>query len=73
MDANLLSAILYSQVKGLAIQLAVLKAQVEAAKPMRAMNTLGELSGLLSREPRSTDEEIDSALFSFEWDEHGRQ
>lgn len=59
---------LLAQVKGLEMQLAVLKAQLEALRPQMSPHTLADLEGLLEGEGPTTEKELEEAEYRAKWD-----
>ena len=57
-----------SQVKALETQLAVLKAQVQRLSTLTASHSFADLYGILSGKADSSEEEIDSVKYRFEWE-----
>jgi len=57
-----------AQVKALEAQLAVLKAQVQKLSTPTASHLFADLYGILSGKADSSEEEIDSVQYRFEWE-----
>jgi hypothetical protein len=64
---------LIAQIKGLEAQLTMLKAQVKSLGPPTSPRTLGDLYGILAGQADSSEEEIDAALYRFDWEDEGSQ
>ena len=62
---------LIRQIQSIEIQLAVLKAQIKRLGLHTPPKTLGELEGILSGAGDFSEEEIDAALYRFDWEEEG--
>jgi len=56
-----------AQIRGIEAQLAILRAQLERQRPAASPSSLGDLSGLLAEHGDFSEEEIDAALYQFEW------
>jgi hypothetical protein len=59
---------LTAQIKALETQLAVLKAQVKRLSTPTASHSFADLYGILSGKADSSEEEIDSLQYRFEWE-----
>jgi hypothetical protein len=59
---------LTAQIKALETQLAVLKAQVQRLSTPTASHSFADLYGILSGKVDSSEEEIDSVQYRFEWE-----
>ena len=57
-----------AQVKALETQLAVLKAQVQRLSTPTASHLFADLYGILSGKVDSSEEEIDSVQYRFQWE-----
>lgn len=67
----MISEDLLSQIRALEVQLAVLKARYRQ-RSEKAAKTFADLYGLLRNEVQSSDEEIEAAIFRFEWEDENR-
>ena len=59
---------LIAQIKGLELQLDVLKARLQRMRGNKASKPLAELRGILKGKVCSSEEEIDAAKYRFKWD-----
>jgi len=59
---------LLAQIKGLELQLAVLKARVRRLSAKTTPKTFADLRGILKGEVSSSEEDIDAVRYHFEWD-----
>ena len=57
-----------AQVRALEVQLAVLKAQVQRLSTPTAPHSFADLYGILSGKVDSSEEEIDTVQYHFEWE-----
>jgi protein required for attachment to host cells len=60
-----------AQIAALKAQHAALEAEVKQMKRSPPPKTLGDLRGILAGLPDFTEEEIDAALYRFDWEEEG--
>jgi len=59
---------LLAQVKGLELQLTVLKAQMQQIRAAEAVGPLADLEGMLTDSAQSTEEEVEAAEYRPKWD-----
>jgi hypothetical protein len=62
-------SILKAEIKKVEAQLSVLKAELEGAEASAPAKTFGDLYGIFAGQLDLTEEEIDSALYRFDWED----
>ena len=60
--------LLVSQVKGMQVQLAVLRAQLERLRGSQPPRRLADFYGILAGQSDTSEEEIDAVLYRFDWE-----